>query len=499
MENKKTELKKTFGSFFIGDYEVALPIEIVQEVVNYPAMVTPVPLSPDYLIGIFNLRGMIVPIINLSKLMGLEVESNDLQFKKIAITQYHDIRIGLVFDSTSEILKISDDELEQVAYNETTERPIIKGILKLNSGERLLQMIDPEDLIKLDDIPHIVTKVRASGGLKLEKEARAKKLQGISFSIGNVTMATPMPEIYEIIKVPKLQKGFVNYPYFAGMVNLRGMMIPVIDFGKFLEFSRTDINEDVSIDDKRIIILNLANNHKVGLLTDAVENIIGYHADDVLPMPNLSHRDSSLYTGIITQKDEKNILMINCEFFVSDKEIVDIVKGHAKLYQDDHNKDKARKSSTKETYISFKINTEYCFPILDIREVIELPKDFTRPIGSPEHIIGVHHIRGNAVTLVDLKVLHGQEGHETKDSKKVIILKKDEQYLGLVVDSVEDIFSVYTQDKFPCPDLMRNGMDHHVGGVIKEFLLINDGKEVKNKKLVVLDSLKFFDSSTYAA
>ncbi len=492
MESKKIDLKKTFGSFFIDGFEVALPIEIVQEVVNYPTNVTKVPLSPEYLIGIFNLRGMIVPIINLGKLMGLEVHENELAHKKVAITQYHDIRIGLVFDSTSEIIKISEEELDQVAYNESSTSNIVKGILKLSHGERLLQLIDPEDLIKLDDIPHIVSKVRSHGSSKESLEAKQKKLQGISFCISDVMMAVPMKEIFEIIKVPKLQKSFVNYPYTAGLVNLRGMMIPVIDFGKFLAFARTEINEEALIDEKRIIILNLEGDFKIGLLIDSVENIMGYYPDEVLPMPHLGKRDEDLYAGILTYPNRPNILMVDCHFFVQNHEIVDIVKGHAKLYQEDANKKNLRKNLTKETYISFKIEGEYCFPILDIREIIEMPEGMVRPIGAAKHIVGVHHIRGNAVTLIDL--------HEKRETPgKVIVLKRNEEYLGLIVDSVEDIFSIYTDDKFPCPDLMKSGMDHEMSHVIKEFILINDGKEIKNKKLVVLDFLSFFNPQTYKA
>ena len=52
-----------YGSFHLGQTELALPVAALQEVVNYPAAVTSVPLAPSHLLGLFNLRGTLIPIV----------------------------------------------------------------------------------------------------------------------------------------------------------------------------------------------------------------------------------------------------------------------------------------------------------------------------------------------------------------------------------------------------------------------------------------------------
>lgn len=61
-------MENTYGSFFLGDIELAINVKAIQEVVNYPDTITLMPLSPHFLVGVFNLRGLIVPIVNLKKI-----------------------------------------------------------------------------------------------------------------------------------------------------------------------------------------------------------------------------------------------------------------------------------------------------------------------------------------------------------------------------------------------------------------------------------------------
>ena len=462
---------------------MALPIELVQEVVNYPERVTPVPLAPSFFMGLFNLRGMIVPIINLNELLNLPPQT-DFSQKKIAITTYQDIKVGMIFDSTSEILKIHEDE----AYQENISGGVIKGILKLNQGDRLLQVIDVENLIKLENFPHIMSKIRLASASEQETKNRQKKKQSITFSVNDFKMAFAMEDIVEIIKVPELQKSHVNYPFSRGLVNLRGMMIPVVDLGHFLSRAPKREVTPEELSHKRIIFLGLAEGFKLGVLIDSVEAIVPYFENDVLPVHNLDEAQQGFFKGLLTE----DILFMNTDFFLEHPEIGQTIKGHAKLYQNVTTQTK-KKMSGKETFISFMIDTEFCFPILDIKEVIEFPQNVTRPIGSPAHLVGIYNLRGHAITLISLKA------GTSFEKKKVIILKLGDDHVGLVVDSVENIFSVFAEDKFPCPGLMKDTMDVKLSRVIREFILLNDGETIKNKRLVVLDSKRFFDPETYKA
>lgn len=94
IKNKARSGFQMFASFKLGDSELALPISALQEVVNHPGKVSRVPLSPEYLTGLFNLRGLVVPIVDVSVILKI-ITNSESSLKKIAIINSDEIRIGL--------------------------------------------------------------------------------------------------------------------------------------------------------------------------------------------------------------------------------------------------------------------------------------------------------------------------------------------------------------------------------------------------------------------
>ena len=144
-----------YTSFHLDKTEMAIDVKSVQEVVNFPERIIPMPLAPDFLLGVFNLRGMIIPIVNLKALLKYpDVEVNSSQ--KVAIVEIESAKVGLVFDSTSEILRVPEEHISYFGYVSEKSHKIIRGGIKLDNGDRILQIIDTEALITIENIPQIL-------------------------------------------------------------------------------------------------------------------------------------------------------------------------------------------------------------------------------------------------------------------------------------------------------------------------------------------------------
>src|SRR6202012_4589429 len=119
-----------YGSFFLAGVEFALPVAVIQEVVVFPARVTAIPLAPPFLVGVFNLRGIIVPVIDLGTLLGLAVQTVTAS-RKIAIVDFDGTRVGLVFDETGEMLRVQASDKHAFRYTDDAPHHVVKGALKL--------------------------------------------------------------------------------------------------------------------------------------------------------------------------------------------------------------------------------------------------------------------------------------------------------------------------------------------------------------------------------
>jgi purine-binding chemotaxis protein CheW len=136
-------------TFKLAGQKYAVDILKAQEINNMKE-ITVIPNAPPFLEGAINLRGKVIPVVNLGMKFGLE-NTGVLEAAKIVIMDIRGVIMGIIVDSVSDVLRISRDVVEPpppVSSNISTE--FIAGIAKLDEG--LVIMLDMDKL--LDDREH---------------------------------------------------------------------------------------------------------------------------------------------------------------------------------------------------------------------------------------------------------------------------------------------------------------------------------------------------------
>ena len=120
--------------FTLGDYEYALPVEQVREVIAYrdPRRVAG---NAPWVRGVINLRGSIVPVCDLAARLGRDGER--AMSAKIVMVDVPAGAAGLIVDSVREVLTVDAAQLDRVTF---TDDAAVTGIAKL--GERLVVLVD---------------------------------------------------------------------------------------------------------------------------------------------------------------------------------------------------------------------------------------------------------------------------------------------------------------------------------------------------------------------
>jgi len=138
--------------FRIGRETFGLPISIVREIVRVPE-ITSVPNAPDYIEGVINLRGRIIPIVDLRKRFGEKsFEAN--KKNRIVVVELESRAIGLIVNSASEVLRIPPSEIEE-PHNVFKEGELnyITGVGKLNG--RLVILLDLNKILQRGELNHL--------------------------------------------------------------------------------------------------------------------------------------------------------------------------------------------------------------------------------------------------------------------------------------------------------------------------------------------------------
>lgn len=175
----KEEIMEQYIGFYLDQNEYMIPVLNVREIINMPP-ITRIPLAPTYIEGVTNLRGVVVPLVNLKKLMGLkgmeknEAKSYELGNKVIIIT-HGGMLFGVVVDKVSGIISVEESSIEatESVFHSSLEQA--EGIVKLK--DRVAVLLDtkrllPEGELEVFEDLLVSFKEREDGKVELTKKVQ---------------------------------------------------------------------------------------------------------------------------------------------------------------------------------------------------------------------------------------------------------------------------------------------------------------------------------------
>lgn len=153
VQNSANEVQHLVG-FSVGCEEYCVDILKVQEIIRM-VKITRIPNAPEYVEGVINLRGSVVPVIDLRKRCNL-VDATDRVKKdcRIVVVAVREKTVGLVVDNVSEVLKLERDQIVPAPDTvQGSHQDFISGVGK--DGDKLLILLDVEKLITQDELDGI--------------------------------------------------------------------------------------------------------------------------------------------------------------------------------------------------------------------------------------------------------------------------------------------------------------------------------------------------------
>jgi len=125
-----------------------LDIASVESIIKMQA-ITIVPHAPTYIVGVTNLRGNVLPVVDLRKRFGLS-EGKKTADSRIVVAHLKDIKVGMVVDAVSEVLRINDEAIEPPPPMVTTvDSAFIQSIAKLD--DKLVIMLDLSKVLSIKE------------------------------------------------------------------------------------------------------------------------------------------------------------------------------------------------------------------------------------------------------------------------------------------------------------------------------------------------------------
>lgn len=308
-------------SFEVAGQEYAFPIEDVQEIVQMPPRINTVPRSEAHVIGVMTLRNRLLPLVSLRRMFGMPQaplsESNRIVVVSLRAggAGAEPVSVGIVMDAVKEVLRVARSLVEAVPplLSHGGRGAELEAICRLGGGVRLVTILSVDKMFPDGERERLLDNALAGGtGEQIEMAQQIQQAAGaddeeqfVVFRLGNEEYGVSIGAVQEIVRVPEQLTHVPKTPAFIeGVVNLRGVVLPVVD-----QRRRFGLPELPRNDRQRIMVL-MVGEARTGFIVDCVVEVLKVPRSTIGPAPRLSAEQQRLIDRVANLEKQKRMLQL---------------------------------------------------------------------------------------------------------------------------------------------------------------------------------------------
>lgn len=481
LEEENEDNRSQFVTFHVGSECMAFDMGRVMEIVRLPETVD-VPMTPASLLGLANLRGAILPVISLRRVLNMdEVEHTDAS--RVMVLNYAGQPMGFVVDRVTRVIGVAPEAIESIdRVSATIDTQILSGVLKNVEGHELIQLVDVDTLTE-QEYGHLQAVNQPHSGASAanlqesvsdtwgEEDEEHNILQLVSFNVAGQEYSFSIDATQEIIRLPsKINAVPKAQHHVLGMIDLRSRVLPLVRLRSMFNLPEEELS-----DSNRIVVLTLRKAGKVsmvGVVVDEVREVLRVHKNKIEAVPPLLLNKSEEHEleGICQLDEGKRIVtLLSAERLFYRDEIIDAVEAVEQCAPDEINgaitadEEVSQMNETVDAeydedeepqLVVFNLQSqEYGVMIESVREILRLPENLTKVPKTLDFVEGMVNLRGNVLPIIDLRRRFAIAQQDANDRQRILVLNHGNTQTGFIVDSVSEVLRLQTDQIEAAPNL----------------------------------------------
>jgi purine-binding chemotaxis protein CheW len=431
---KKSVNETQIATFHIAKELFGIGIHRIKEIVRYPE-ITHVPRSPDYLKGLTNLRGNVLPVLDARVRLNLPVgEVTDRT--RVLVLDVNGSLIGVIVDSVKGVASLENVRVETPPpiLSSGIDSKFIRNVIYAKADEGITLELNVESLCNIDSSTKMNEHVQlqAHESVESDKKNSVAEKQLVTFLVGQEEYGFTIQSVQEILRVSKITEVPDVPNYVLGVLALRNELLPVIDIRKL--FGMPSL-----VENKLLEIERLESNYKnwIGGFKYSVESDSEFRSIETVEALHWieSFRTSSEAIGKLLQK----IRFIHQELHLHSQDLFKI---------------KASKSVSEiKDYLDNKIQS------------------------------GLDQL---LLTLSDCKERVTQD---IKEDQRILVADINKNSIGIMVDRMQQVIRFPESIIDPPPRIIHGDKEDNLQGIVKldegkRLILFLDEKKLFNEKLM---------------
>jgi purine-binding chemotaxis protein CheW len=155
--------------------------------------------------------------------------------------------------------------------------------------------------------------------IKTAKNAEDPMLQWVTFRLAGETYGINVMQVQEVLRHTEIAPVPGASSYVLGIINLRGNVVTVLDTRNRFGLSPAEITEQ-----SRIVIIEAAAKHVIGILVDAVAEVVYLRQSEIETAPNVGNEESARFIQGVCHKNNELLILVDLDKLLTDQEWADL-------------------------------------------------------------------------------------------------------------------------------------------------------------------------------
>jgi purine-binding chemotaxis protein CheW len=450
---------RQFVTFRLDGAIWGVPLGDVQEITRMPALVR-VPRSSKSLEGLANLRGAVLPVASLRRLLRFADAAPGESARVIVLDRGSPI--GFMVDGTASLVSVAAGD---VAPAETVvsgiDASMLQGVFKGPDGSSEIGILDPDALLRRDfgqrrqqnlGRREAVAGAAPERGATTPGAANRNDLVLVSFELGRQEYALPLGRVREIVPLPASVSAIPRQDTAVlGVTSLRDELIPLLSLHALLGFPVPEQHDERP----RVLVVSYGDK-SVGLVADRTKEILRVAPSLVDPVPAMLTRGEGTaeLQSICRLDGGRRLVSVLSPDRLFGRESLPAAVNEVMDAKRTDMADGGQSTKDEQQFIVFRLGGgEYAIPIGAIDEVTRRPEELTRVPKAPAFVEGVMNLRGAVIPVIDQRRRFDLPAAEPNSRQRIIVITFDGLRAGFLVDGVSELLKIPASAIGPAPEL----------------------------------------------
>jgi purine-binding chemotaxis protein CheW len=485
------ECQRGYGGFQLAGMPLVLPMAALREVLPCTSLL-PLPCAAACVVGGLDLRGVVVPVVDLRCVLGRP--QAPIAQPSVVIMVVDGRILGLLVEGVTGVFTAQAASLNRVQVAEPTAM-VLAGSLRREDDGSLVNLLSPEALAALPGVPLVADpeparQVAASDSAEVVINDRSVPM--MLFRCGHVPLAVDAMAVHATLSNPVLERSVLTRGHCLGVLDYAGVKLPVVDL-----MALVGLGSLPAVAEPQAFVLRLEAG-LVACLIHEVVDVVRTLPEDVLQVPAFAQPHPRLFAGALPLAAVPEEVVVRSGVTAQQFLLLD---GRA-LHQEPELQALAATNTQGQTQasdtqgfasgaalsggrsmITYALGGETATPIEQVAEILPYTRDISlfRERGP---LLGMLVNRGRSIPVLCLSRLAGHGPIEATPAVSVLVVESEGERVGFAVPSLRNIEPAEWE-----PELPRQGRAGHddLAAVLGERKLAMVGRGEGQRMLRLLD------------